>query len=113
MSARNVAPVMRKCRNKAVLTHLKLLRESLGLDAETLAVMTNLSIFSIRAYEQGVRRPGPEGWRRIRQALTVWVMERFCYDRMKATEFVVSRLILVPVESSKPTSRGARRRKGS
>lgn len=86
-------PRKRKKVNKAVLTHLRTLREALGLDLTTLARMLNLSESTVSSWERGVRRPLPEGWRRLRVILTRWIMEQLHLGRKEATEFLLPRLI--------------------
>lgn len=93
---------------KDVLTHLRRLREALGLDLYTLASMSGISPHTLHSYEIGARRPRPDKWRYIHRALVVWLMQEWGYDRAKATDFISPRL--VPLVLAQSPKVGARRK---
>jgi len=81
-------------KRRRLISPIRELREEFGFSRESFARHINVSFSTLRAWEQGVTRPKPEGKRRLHNAFITEMMKKGI-DRKKAALWVMERLVPV------------------
>lgn len=96
LDAKSGDSVKKRCRKESPI---RTLREFFSLERDEFSELANISPWTLRDWEIGVRRPRPEGWRRLRNAFVACGMKQGM-SRKKAFEFVAERLVRIPGDKS-------------
>lgn len=85
----------RKPRRGRIESPFKELREHFGYTREQLAEEVGVSFSTLRAWEQGLFKPMPEGRRRLKNVFIGLAMKEGL-DRKRAALWVMERLVPIP-----------------